>query len=160
MAGIKIKFDFFRKPTRLKSISYWPLGFGVILISMGLGLFYGFSYLPLELKLFYLVEIVSRYNIHLFSLGAISIFIGYILTFFSWRKGSVILDEQYIMIKSQKDFIIKYDEILRLKYLKKNLIEIRSRYDSMRVKFENDKSLNIVWDQIESKTEGIIQLRI
>ena len=107
----KVKFDLYREPTDLKQISKWPLGFGIILLGITLFIFYVGKYLPLELFLFYIIELVGEFVLHLIALSTIFISTGIVLERLSWRKGLLTFEKDRILIKGDKEFYLKYDGI-------------------------------------------------
>ena len=107
----KVKFDLYREPTDLKQISHWPLGFGIILLGITLFIFYVGKYLPLELFLFYIIELVGEFVLHLIALSTIFISTGIVLERLSWRKGLLTFEKDRILIKGDKEFYLKYDGI-------------------------------------------------
>lgn len=152
-----IKFDLYREPTDLKQISHWPLGFGIILLVLIFLIIYLSKYLPLELQIFYFIEIVGEFTLHLIALSVIFISTGLLLRHLSWRKGTLTITEDRAVISGNKEFYLKYDGITRLRYLKKNTIQIRTRYYPVRIKFQHHDQMEHIGNLLEKKNNGITQ---
>ncbi len=151
----KIKFHLYRKPTDLKQISYWPLGFGILLILLIIFIVYLSGYLSLELKIFYFLEIVGNSIFHLIALSTIFISTGLLLGHLSWRKGTLTIAEDRILIKGKKEFYLKYDDISRLKHLKNNTVQIRTIHYPVQIKFRNQQQMEDICNFLEEKNNGI-----
>ena len=156
----QIKFDLYREPTDIKKISHWPLGFGIILLLLTLLIFYFGKFLPLELLIFYFVDIVGEFTLHLIALSTIFISTGLLLRHLSWRKGILTITEDRILISGDKDFYLKYDGITRLRYLKQNTLQIRTRYYPVKIKFEQYDQLEHISNLLEKENKGITQHNI
>lgn len=153
----KVKYDLYREPTDLKQISKWPLGFGLILLTLTLFILYLGDLLPLELYLFYLIEVVGDINLHLLALSTIFITMGIILERLSWRSGELLILEDRILINGKKEFYLKYDGITRVKYLKSNILQVRTRYFPVRIKFKKLEHIEKIVSLLEKKNKGVTQ---
>lgn len=123
-------------------------------------IFYAGEYLPLELLIFYIVEIVGDFVLHLIALSTIFITTGVIIERLGWRNGLLTFSDDRILINGKKEFYLKYDEITRIKYLKYNTLQVRTRYYPVRIKFKELEQLEQAGALIEKMNRGVTQPNI
>lgn len=154
---MKVEFDSYRNPSTLRKISYWISGIGVFLILIDFALLYSVSFQSIELQLFYFFEMPNPPFMSFIIAGISFIIIGQTFKRLSWLNGTLNIDSESISINySDNTLTFEYNKILRLKLLKSNQIEIRTRDNSVKVNFFEYNDLNEVWNAIDEQTEDVI----
>lgn len=145
----KIKFELKKEPTDLKIIAKWPIGFGLILLALTFIIVYVGSELPLA----FIVELVDNLFPHFITLGITSLLLGFILDFLSWQKGELSIADDRLLITGDKEFYLRFENMTRITYPKKRLVQIRTRYYPIRLKFNNSEDLKLIREALERETQ-------
>ena len=154
----KVRFDLYRQPTALKQISAWPYGLGIVLAILTVVIFYAGKFLPPELLMLYIFEVIGEFVLHLLALSAIFITTGIILKELGWRNGILMITEDRIQIIGRMEFDLNYDEITRFRYLGRRTLQIRTSSNPVLIRFKESEIRNRIGSLLEERNPGITQL--
>jgi hypothetical protein len=147
------RFELKYEPTNLKQIAKWPYWFGIILFLLTAFIFMLGQYLPLELYVVYIFELVDELIFHLLTLGTISTALGYVLDKLSWRKGKLTYSNDSVIISGKKSVYFKFDSILDLTFdNSKRMIDLNTKYYRAKIKFSQINNFEVIKTLLNERT--------
>ncbi|MTI41966.1 hypothetical protein [Fulvivirga lutimaris] len=148
----QVKFELKYEPTDLKQIAKWPYWFGITLLLLVFLIISISTFLPLDLLVVYLFEIIGEFTLHLLAIGIFSTLTGHFLDKLSWRRGQLKFDNECIDLVGKKSVNIPFDTILSILRAdsSKRVIHINTTHYNAKFKFEllrDFKTIKALLDQ-------------
>src|SRR5882724_442208 len=99
--GQKINYIIKGQPTTIKKVANGIIGTAIILFVIGDFLYTPLKYLPLELQIFAIGELIPRIFFDFDFIVILLFFVGMVAYTFRWRSGTVTLLDDQVIIDGQ-----------------------------------------------------------